>query len=77
MKLLVTILSLIVLSLPAGAQEPPFPTKGNIELTVLFPVGSSADITARLLAEGMSKHLPGSVIVVNRPGAGSAVTSMR
>jgi tripartite-type tricarboxylate transporter receptor subunit TctC len=73
MRLLATILGVIVLSLAAGAQEPPFPTKGNIELTVLFPVGSSADLTARLLAEGMSKHLPGNVIVVDRPGAGGAI----
>src|SRR5262249_41977745 len=59
--------------LSADAQEGPFPQKGSIELTVLFPAGSSADITARLLAEGMSKNLPGNVIVVNRPGAGGAV----
>ena len=73
MKLLMTVLGAILLALPAGAQEPPFPQKGTIELTVLFPAGSSADITARLLAEGMSKHLPGQVIVVNRPGAGGAI----
>jgi tripartite-type tricarboxylate transporter receptor subunit TctC len=72
-KLLATILGVIALALPADAQEPPFPTKGNIELTVLFAVGSSADLTARLLTEGMSKHLPGNVIVVNRPGAGGAI----
>ena len=62
-----------LLALSVGAQEPPFPQKGPIELTVLFPAGSSADITARLLAEGMSKNLPGHVIVVPRPGAGGAV----
>src|SRR5258708_16457397 len=73
MKVLVMIFSLIALSLPATAQEPPFPTKGNIELTVLFAAGSSADVTARLLAEGMSKNLPGNVIVMNRPGAGGAI----
>jgi tripartite-type tricarboxylate transporter receptor subunit TctC len=73
MKRLLTLLGAIVLSLPANAQEAPFPAKGNIELTVLFPVGSSADITARLLADGISKHLPGNVIVVNRPGAGGAI----
>ena len=61
------------LALPATAQEPPFPHKGNVEITVLFPAGSSADVTARLLAEGMSKHLGASVIVVNRPGAGGAI----
>jgi tripartite-type tricarboxylate transporter receptor subunit TctC len=63
----------IALALPAEAQEPPFPQKGNVEITVLFPAGSSADVTARLLAEGMAKHLGANVIVVNRPGAGGAI----
>ena len=54
------------------AQERSFPQK-NIEITVLFPAGSSADITARLLADGMAKQLATSVIVVNRPGAGGAI----
>jgi len=58
---------------PARAQEVPFPHKGAIEITVLFPAGSSADVTARLLAEGMAKHLAANLIVVNRPGAGGAI----
>lgn len=57
----------------AAAQETPFPGKGTIEITVLFPAGSSADITARLLAEGMAKRLDTTVIVVDRPGAGGAI----
>ncbi len=57
----------------AFAQESPFPQKGPVEITVLFPAGSSADVTARLLADGMSKQLGGKVIVVNRPGAGGAI----
>jgi len=55
------------------AQEPPYPQRGNVEITVLFPAGTSADVTARLLAEGMTKHLGQTVIVVNRPGAGGAI----
>jgi tripartite-type tricarboxylate transporter receptor subunit TctC len=56
------------------AQEPLFPHKGPIEITVLFPAGTSADVTARLLADGMSKQLGGAkVLVVNRPGAGGAI----
>src|ERR1700688_4464315 len=55
------------------AQEPPFPKRGPIEITVLFPAGSSADVTARLLADGMSKQLGTNVIVFNRPGAGGAL----
>src|SRR5690349_7972529 len=54
------------------AQEP-YPKRTNVEMTVLFPAGSSADVTARLLAQGMSKELATNVIVVNRPGAGGAI----
>jgi tripartite-type tricarboxylate transporter receptor subunit TctC len=57
----------------AQAQEPPFPQKGAIEITVLFPAGSSADVTARLLADGMARQLGTTVLVVNRPGAGGAI----
>jgi len=59
----------------ARAQTPsqPFPNKGTIEITVLFPAGSSADVTARLLADGMSRQLATNVIVMNRPGAGGAI----
>jgi tripartite-type tricarboxylate transporter receptor subunit TctC len=56
-----------------AAQEAPYPQKGPIEITVLFPAGSSADITARVLAEGMARQLAANVIVVNRPGAGGAI----
>ena len=55
------------------AQDAPYPKKGNIEITVLFPAGSSADVTARLLAQGMAKQLDANVVVVNRPGAGGAI----
>jgi tripartite-type tricarboxylate transporter receptor subunit TctC len=57
----------------AQGQEAPFPQRGPIEITVLFPAGTSADVTARMLAEGMTKHLGQRVLVVNRPGAGGAI----
>jgi len=43
--------ALLLLALNANGQEPPFPQRGPLEITVLFPAGSSADVTARLLAE--------------------------
>jgi tripartite-type tricarboxylate transporter receptor subunit TctC len=68
-------LSVVALAMNASAQaqEPPFPQRGPLEITVLFPAGSSADVTARMLADGMSKHLNQRVLVVNRPGAGGAI----
>jgi tripartite-type tricarboxylate transporter receptor subunit TctC len=62
-----------LLAAAVQAQEPQYPQRGAIEITVLFPAGSSADVTARLLADGMSKNLGAKVLVVNRPGAGGAI----
>jgi len=62
-----------IFSFNIQAQEAPFPQRGPLEITVLFPAGSSADVTARLLADGMSRELGQRVLVVNRPGAGGAI----
>jgi tripartite-type tricarboxylate transporter receptor subunit TctC len=69
----VFLLFALTLPFPSKGQETPFPQKGNVEITVLFPAGSSADITARVLADGMGRQLGVNVLVVNRPGAGGAV----
>jgi tripartite-type tricarboxylate transporter receptor subunit TctC len=71
MRLLLSCVAALAFS--AWAQEAPFPQKSPIEITVLFPAGSSADVTARMLADGMAKHLGQRVLVVNRPGAGGAI----
>ena len=71
MKIVLLLCTLVPLSL--AAQEPTFPNRAPLEITVLFPAGSSADVTARMLADGMSRHLNQRVLVVNRPGAGGAI----
>ena len=42
-------------------------------MTVMFGAGSAADVTARQLADGMSKYLKAPVPVVNRTGGGGAM----
>jgi tripartite-type tricarboxylate transporter receptor subunit TctC len=64
--------ALATCSASSSAQDAVYP-KGNIELTVLFPAGTSADVTARVLAQGMAKALGVNVVAVNRPGAGGAI----
>lgn len=54
---------------PALAQN--FPDR-PIEMTVMFGAGSAADITARHLADGVSKRLGVPMPVVNRTGGGGA-----
>ena len=56
---------------PAGAES--FPDGKPVEMTVMFGAGSAADVTARHLADGMSKALKTPVPVVNRTGGGGAV----
>lgn len=50
-----------------------FPGKAPVELVVLFPAGSSADVSARILAEGISHDLGVPVTVSNKPGGGGTV----
>ena len=72
MKKLTAFVFLFLLVSSLHAQES-FPQRGPLEITVLFPAGTSADVTARMLADGMAKHLGQRVLVVNRPGAGGAI----
>src|SRR5258708_3776533 len=63
-----------LLAATVQGQEPPSRRRAPSEITGFFPAGSSADVTARLLADGMSKQLGGAkVLVINRPGAGGAI----
>ncbi|CAB3719180.1 hypothetical protein LMG3458_03799 [Achromobacter deleyi] len=51
-----------------------FPSR-PVTLIVPFPAGGATDITARLVAEGLSRKWGQSVIVENRPGAGGNLGS--
>ena len=64
---------LFALLLVTSAQAQEYPQRAPLEITVLFPAGTSADVTARMLADGMSRQLGQRVLVVNRPGAGGAI----
>src|ERR1700685_3888295 len=52
----------------ARAQD--YPTH-PVRLICGFPAGTGPDIVARIIAQGMSGRLDQSVVVENRPGAGS------
>jgi tripartite-type tricarboxylate transporter receptor subunit TctC len=57
-------------ALPAAAQ--PYPAK-PIRFIVPFPPGGSADILARAIGQKAGEGLGQSLIIENRPGAGTAI----
>jgi tripartite-type tricarboxylate transporter receptor subunit TctC len=58
-------------------QGPPYYEGKTIRITVGFSPGGGFDTFTRLVARHLPKHIPGnpSVIVTNRPGAGSLVAA--
>ncbi len=78
MKLLSKTLLIITASfvfIPAYAEEawPNHPVK----FIVGFGPGGANDLVARVVAEGVSKQLNQTVIVENKPGAGSKIGERR
>ncbi|HSK67866.1 MAG TPA: tripartite tricarboxylate transporter substrate binding protein [Candidatus Limnocylindria bacterium] len=65
-RFFILILALMMLTLPALAQE--FPTKG-ITLIVPWNPGGSSDLIGRLLAADMEQTFGVKIAVVNTPGA--------
>jgi tripartite-type tricarboxylate transporter receptor subunit TctC len=62
--------TLIAIAAPAGAHD--YPSR-PVHIMVGFIPGSAADITARVLGNGLSRLLGQQFVVENKPGAGSSL----
>ena len=60
------------LSAAAWSQAPAYPGQ-TIRIIVPFAPGGGTDLTARIVAEALTKSLNQSVVVENRPGAASQI----
>ena len=56
----------------AGANAQGYP-KGPINLVIPYAASDAADISARAMADEMSRQLKVPIVAVNRPGAGAAL----
>ena len=59
---------------PAAGWAQNYPAK-PVKLLVGFAPGGAADTVARALSDAMAKHLGQSIVVENKPGAGSSVAA--
>lgn len=66
----------LALGLVAGAAfaQAPWPTQ-PVKILVGFPGGSTPDVAARILADGMAKDLGQPVVVENKPGASGNIAA--
>lgn len=62
---------MVAMCMPAFSKYP----EEAIKVLAGFPPGGSTDVTARILAESMSKVLDSPVVVINRPGAGGNIAT--
>lgn len=62
-------LTLAGAGLAAQAQDKP------LEWVIGYPAGGGSDVVARMLAESMSKSLGRTIIVTNKPGAGTNIAA--
>ncbi|KRC01133.1 receptor [Hydrogenophaga sp. Root209] len=60
--------------LPTAQAQATWPNR-PLKIVVGFPGGSSPDLTARLLAEPLSRALGQPVVIENRPGAGGNIAA--
>ncbi|MGX9964535.1 Bug family tripartite tricarboxylate transporter substrate binding protein [Roseomonas sp. F4] len=58
---------------PAGAQGTAWRPNAPVRYVIGFPPGSSFDMVGRIVAEGAAPLLGQTVVVENRPGAGTLV----
>ena len=61
---------LLILSLGANAQSYP---SGPINLIIPLAAGDATDLSARTIAEELSRELKTPIVPINRPGAGGAL----
>lgn len=74
-RLSCTTLSALALLAPTAVfAQDAYPSK-PLRLVIGFPPGGAADTIARVYADGLSKELKQTVIVDNRPGAGTTIAA--
>ncbi|MBM3531379.1 MAG: tripartite tricarboxylate transporter substrate binding protein [Alphaproteobacteria bacterium] len=71
-RTLIVVAACVAMLVATSAAGQPFPSK-PLRLVVPYPPGGSTDIVGRLIGQKMGEALGRSIIVENRPGAGTNI----
>lgn len=71
LKALIAVGVAFIVAAPAAFAQS-YPTQ-TVTIIVPFGAGGRTDLTARGVAQALEKHLGGTVVVVNKPGAGGVI----
>ena len=66
----------VTVTLMGAAAAQTYPDR-TLTMIVPFAAGGAADVTGRILADGMAKHLGQTIIIENVAGAGGSTGSLR
>ncbi|HEX4326898.1 MAG TPA: tripartite tricarboxylate transporter substrate binding protein [Burkholderiales bacterium] len=72
LKFVPALLLTLFATLPPGAMAQGYPAK-SIRMVVPYPAGGGLDVLARQLGERVGRHLGQSMVIDNRPGAGTII----
>ena len=72
LRLFVSVISLLVAALPQASAQDSFPNR-LIRIIVPTSPGAGLDVTARLIAQGLTERLGWRVVVENRAGASTMI----
>lgn len=67
--------SMVVAAAPSALAQDDYPDK-PVRMIVPYSPGGGTDVTARIVADGMSQYLSQPVVVENRPGASGTVGTL-
>jgi tripartite-type tricarboxylate transporter receptor subunit TctC len=67
---------LLALASPLSAYAQTYPTR-TITMIVPYPAGGPSDVVARIMADGMAKHLGQTIVIENVGGAGGTLGTGR
>jgi tripartite-type tricarboxylate transporter receptor subunit TctC len=73
-RALISLLTLLALLTPAGAQDTSYPNR-PVKMIVAFPVGGLLDTVSRIVGEKLSAKFGQQFIIESRPGAGGTLAT--